>query len=308
MQNATKTITSSMPVARVSCLGLMLLGPLFAIADIVRQDDFQSYVAGNNMTAGSSGDGYTFQVVSNNPTNGITTPVVSDTGNLFGHGADNNYLTLADTKTYYDSGNPRHYRLGSADYNMGKTGSVTLNFHEPANSTATPAQGDQGWALYFGCYNTEIASAAFGIHLQQGTLYATTGTGLERGTAIGSYSMDTTHSLALVFNKSGAVVDDNGNTLSTGKMDVWLDGRLITSVAGTGAQAATGTDISRFSIGVTSEYADTDKNFMGTLYIDDLVLHNSVAVIAAVPEPAAVALILGALAVAGVWTARKRRV
>ena len=88
-------------------------------------------------------------------------------------------------------------------------------------------------------------------------------------TAFSTYTLDQKHSLIVYFNNHAThsylyAAGSTLYTLASNKMDVWLDGVRVGTGLGKAGGLATGVDIGEFNF--TSQ-----SNFIGTLYIDDLV-------------------------------------
>lgn len=257
-------------------LASLLVGVTPALAaTLVMSENYDSYTPGVLPGAGGNDNG-----------TDLFTRVEVDSGNLFGGGTSNQYLRIADTS---NTNSANTYGLVLSTATLGQVGTISLNFYDPAVSGE---QGTGGWLLRWGTGNGNSVTA-FGLFINNGTLRIATGGGVNPSTsAFATYSLDTLHSLKIVFNSSASSIDDAGHTLEAGRMDVWLNGSIAgSSLTGAGTLAGGVNEIANVNI-TRKVSTDSAVDFVGTLNIDDWALYSGVV---AIPEPSAATILSGGL-------------
>ncbi|EIP98857.1 hypothetical protein OpiT1DRAFT_03333 [Opitutaceae bacterium TAV1] len=269
---------SLFPVHPVTLLALVLSPFLFATAraTIVFSDDFSDL---SNWTKSAA----------------LTAESVTDTGNLFQKGTDNNYLKLV----FASDGTAHSFNTTLAGTGPGTTGQISFDFYDPQ------AGGNgNGVVLRIGTGHAN-ASTAFGLALRRGALLTANGGSVGLGSGITTYGYKVPHTLTVVFNNSAsAITYGNGNyTLAGSALDVWLDGvRVGAGIASvSGNSALLGKDITAINFSDKSGYN-------GTLYIDNFEVRTDITIGSAIPEPAAWTLLAGLAMLAGTaaWTRLRR--
>ncbi len=231
---------------------------LGAYQSSILTENFNAYTAGAALPA-RWGSG-TWASVNN--TSPFETLVEADTANLFGEGTSNNYLLMASTATSTGGYGAMTNTLGTSI----PAGSISFNFYQP---TVTGATGN-GFILRLCNGTLGNGSTAFALALKNGGLYLATGAYLAlNSTSFASYSLDQKHAFTLYFNNNATAgfnytVSGTVYSLAAGTMDVWVDGARVGSGLGKAGGIGTGVNLSEFNFCSTS-------NFLGTLYIDDLL-------------------------------------
>lgn len=270
-----------------------------AHAAAVFSDDFSSYTPGVLTTGAAPANKWASPpagIIDDNSS--LFTRVTTDSGNLFGAGTSNQYLRIADTS---NANNTLNYNLAINDTAIGQVGTLAFDFYDPSGDGA---QGD-GWLLRMGTAAGNSVTA-FGLYLMNGELrVATTSNVTPNGTAFGTYSLDTLHSLVIFYNSSASNVSYAGRTLAANTMDVWLDGTIAATALGRSGGTTGVQTIDSFGF-TRKTTTNTATDFVGTLYLDNITAYSG-AETAAIPEPSAFALAGGAVALTLAGLSRRKR-
>lgn len=272
-------------LALLPALLLASVSPALATATSVAFFDFDSQSPGVLTGAGGNDNG-----------TDLFTRVDVDDGNLFGQGASNQYLRIADTS---NANSASIYGLVLSTAIVGQIGTISFDFYDPV---ASGEQNTGGWLLRWGTGNGNSVSA-FGLFINNGTLRNATGNNVNPvATSFATYDRDTLHSLSIVFNSSASTLDYAGNSLAAGKMDVWLNGSIVASALD-GSGALAGLENTIANVNITRKVNTTASlDFVGTLYLDNFGIYSGVAI----PEPSTAATLAGAL-ILGFCALRRRR-
>ncbi len=228
-----------------------LYGPA-ASGAIVFSEDFESDTP-DTQPAGPDVNGDPYVI-----TSGTNTSVLVRDDGAIGAAEANQYLQILDASTAFSA----VFGAG-AEAGSGGDLALQLDFSEPTGG------GNGGFNLRLGSANAN-ASAGPDLFFNNGTLLVNNGSSVP---TLGTYSLDTTHSLLLS-------IDDDANTY-----DVTLDGVLI------------GDDVTfRNAVTISDLFFQVSSGNQQTFNVDNLVLSDS----AAIPEPASLALLgLGGLLLMG---------
>ncbi|EIP98218.1 hypothetical protein OpiT1DRAFT_02670 [Opitutaceae bacterium TAV1] len=264
-----------------------LLGAASACATVVFTDNFDAYATGSQTSNANW----------KNPTvtTGQTITIENDSTNYFDASATNKYLSLVSGVTGTAPA------AATTVFGAQKVATMTLSFdfRQPAVANAEGT----GWMVRILSQNagsTSNANTAFAFFIQNGALYAASNEDtVNIGAKITDFSLETTHSISVIFNYTATILtygDNDQYSLAAGKMDVWLDGSLVgTALAGSGGKRADGGNKQTY---VNIVDFTAKPNFIGSLYVDNLTIDNTAIAPAAVPEPAALTLLVGAVILA----------
>ncbi|QYY35063.1 hypothetical protein [Ruficoccus sp. ZRK36] len=263
------------------------LPPLAGSAAVMFEDDFNEYANGLEMI-GASGTqwGASANSQTESPLLDVFT-VLEDSNDYFGAGTSNKYVEMAVTSTI------SQYSIVMSAHDFSETsvtGQVSFKFYDPTDASSIGS----GWALRIGDGYAGNGNTCFGIILNEGVLSAGSGTGVNKGVTLTNYSMDTAHTVTIVYNNSASSFDYSSKSVASKTMDVYLDGILIgDDVAGSGGHGVSTDPIEDpltydniSNINFTSKsYSD----FQDTLNIDDVIVSTDISI----PEPSTSAFLIG---------------
>ncbi|EIP99796.1 hypothetical protein OpiT1DRAFT_04327 [Opitutaceae bacterium TAV1] len=300
-----------MKLTTITLLGTLSLAAVFAAASaratVIFTDDFNSYTAGN-LTGDTGSATETPGVKWRNPSatdDDHTVTIASDTSNFFSHGGGNKYLSLVSAATgkspVAQTNRPTTDGTASGSWTNAGIGTLSFDFYQPTVANPTGS----GWMVRLLNQATTYggnSNAVFGLFLSNGTLYAASTANVNpASTALASFALNRAHTLSVVFNTTSTARiygNDSEYTLAANSMDIWLDGsRVGTALGGAGGKAGAA---------AINKIDFTTKSTISSLFVDNLVLDNTLIAPAPVPEPATVALATGAVALAGALVARRR--
>lgn len=257
-------------------------------------DDFSSYTAGATL-----GSPWTQSVPDNNGT--LLYRVTADSGNVFGQGAANQYLSISDTL----SGNPNLQFYYASSSISGSSGQLSFSFYDPQLTTVATSTNNSGMMLRLG---TSTAGAAgnttspFGFFVYNGGIY-TNSAGLatiDKTRVLATYSFTAAHTLTVVYNNgtTGVSYDNGARSVAASTFDVWLDGNVVATGLGKFNNNTSTAAIGNVTI---------NGQPSGTVgyYLDNIAISSAITV-SSIPEPASAAALLGA-GVLGVAALGRRR-
>ncbi len=229
--------------------------------------------------------------------------VYTDTSELFGAGASNQYLRLE--------------RLSGATADLNAitqptstpllSGEINFDFFVAAGSI-TSTNNASGFRLTF-LANTSTNINTFTSANTVGGIYFTDGTINLRSSGAAmltdnaskfSFTTDQKNSLRIVFNNTTSTLVYDGGSLSAGFMDIYLNGtKQATWSLNSGNTAGQGNGVNSMWWAAPSGLSNS-SHVQGVFNVDNIVLSP-----AAIPEPATVAFVLPA-ALGGLFLRRRR--
>ncbi|QYY35062.1 hypothetical protein [Ruficoccus sp. ZRK36] len=258
-------------------LSTSLFAPLIGSAAVVFEDNFNEYAAGSDLDGLSGSE---WNVYNNTETETDVFTVQQDTANYFGQGTSSNYMRMAITNEIVQ----KSTAVSSKSFTENTlTGQVSYRFYDPTDASST---GD-GWAIRIGP-GSGNGVTSFSLIMDEGSLYAGTGTSVGKGDVLLSYDMDTAYTVTIVFNNSADTISYAGGSIASKTMDVYVDGvRVGTNLAGSGTEGTTSTSHENIaSVNFTSKSWNA---FADTLYIDDVEVSTDISI----PEPSTSAFLIG---------------
>ncbi len=215
-----------------------------------------------------------------------------DTADIFGEGADNQYLKL------------RAYQTGTATINLyrnfgsgyGNVGQLDMQVYDPGTSVGP--QNNFGLQIRLSTSGGQPANnnTPFWITLYEGDIYD--GTSSAGKTLIGNYDLNAVVNFSIVFNNTDSAVTYAGSmTLAAQSYDLWLNGAyLVTGTYNTLAASEVGKSLNSINFGTPSSGVAVTEMLINQITASDII---------SIPEPAAAALALGLLGLA--FAAARRR-
>lgn len=227
--------------------------------------------------------------------------ITTDTGDLFGSGASNQFLSLSDTQ----NGNPNVQFYYASSGIASQTGQISFSFYDPQLSTVAASTNNSGLMLRLGTSNSSAAgntTSPFGFFLYNGGIYTNTASAatIDKTNVLATYSFNSAHSLTVVYNNgtTGISYDNDTRTLAAGSFDIWLDGTIVA----TGLGKFNG-NTSTASIANATLNGQSSGNF--GFYLDDVAISTDIS-ISSIPEPASAALLAGAGLLGAAFLRRRR--
>ena len=233
-------------------------------ASVIFSDNFNSYTSGNSLPTGGN-----WQTSANS--GGASDTVQTDTGDVFGLGAANQYLRMEQ------AGATASANVASMDLTMPDVGAISFDLSMPTTATSlisfrigtANSNGNTAFALQFGTGSTA------------GTrIYATTA-GVATGAQLAQFDLGTSKHLTVIYNNTASAVNyDLGTSISgslnANAMDVWLDTTQIGFDLAHSGGLALGTPLTQFN------FIGTQANKINDLWLDNIVVQS-------IPEPSTTA-------------------
>ncbi|MGE9293305.1 MAG: hypothetical protein ACQKBW_06810 [Puniceicoccales bacterium] len=262
-------------LAKALTLSTLLLGSMSAIhATVIFSEDFEEYTAGSEIAAGS-GLNWLEVKPRGTGTNTMTFDAEEDTSHLFSTEYNQYGLMFANAVTVNNAVRSNVFSSGTL------SGQMSFTFYDPSSATHS---GD-GWSLRISNASAGNGATAFGIFIKNGGLYLSYSTDVAcSATPFASYDMDAANELVIVFNNQNTSMTYSGGTIVAGSMDIYLNGVLVGDDLGKAGGVPVGENIRSFNF--------TDKTstaFSGTLYLDDIIVDDSISI----PELSESSLFMG---------------
>ena len=257
-------------------------------------DDFSTYAAGSTL-----GSPWTQSVPDNGGT--LLYRVATDSSDVFGQGATNQYLSISDTV----GGTPNLQFYYASSSIAGTSGQFSFSFYDPQVTSLATSTNNSGMMLRLGTSTSGAAgntTSPFGFFVYNGGVY-TNSVGLatiDKTRLLATYSFATAHTLTVVYNNgtAGVSYDNGARSVAAGTFDVWLDGSVVATGLGKFNNNASTAAIGNVTINGQS------SGSVG-YYLDNVAISSAITV-SSIPEPASAADLLGA-GVLGVAALRRRR-
>ncbi|QYY37250.1 hypothetical protein [Ruficoccus sp. ZRK36] len=283
-----KTQNTPTPL-RSALLGISLVAtlPCLSQATVIYSEDFESYTAGSAIQQ-LNVDPESHWLYSTNK-NDVSFTAQDDATDIFSS-SSNQYGVISDTSTT----NNQSISIATTKFAATETGSLTFDFYDSSQSLFN----GEGFLLRIGP-DSGNGGTAFGLWIQNGTIYSATGAGSWQSTSLSSYTLNTAHNLNIVFNNSSDAVGYEGDTIDSNTMNIYLDGVLIgDNLGGSGGSVGSAIELLNFTSITSSEPAD---DFAGTIYLDNITVDNSI------PESSSSALLIGLGATLFALVQRRRK-
>ncbi|QYY36279.1 hypothetical protein [Ruficoccus sp. ZRK36] len=247
-------------IAKALAISTLLLGSMSAIhATVIFSENFDEYTAGEPVPWNTDYSENWLQVVA------YDFDTETDSSHMFSAGP-NQYGSLSGSNL----SSQMVARSTVFDGPGTQTGQMSFAFYDPSSE---PHSGN-GFVFRISNQDSGNAKAAFAIFIQNGELILAYGSDIiPSATSFASYNQNEANQLDIVFNNSDSPLTYSGGTIVAGAMDVYLNGELVGDDLGRAGSLGTGVNIRSFNI-----TAKTSPAFTGTMYLDDIVVDDSISI------------------------------